>query len=275
MLFDLHLGAEAVSRRDAADLRFFGVAGALCALAPRPGHPTAAGLRREWEVLSRTVLGRLRRAGFGAFAALAVPPGRIPSRGVEALLAELPDGLSRRGVVAIGPVGPGGGGPREEEILLRQLEMARELRLPVLLAVPPGDGMAGVRRCLDQLRESGVPPERVLVDGAGARAVRLLRAVGTCAVLPLSSGQAAVDTAARLVRTIGPEGIVLASRAGDGGGDLLALPRAADRMRRLGLSEAVIRRACGRNALAVLGLAPADVRAAAAPSARSSRPTSR
>ena len=273
MLFDVHLRGAALPPRDVADIRYFGVLGALCPLEDRGAAATAAGLRSDWEALSQAV-NRLRRAGLGAFAAVSVPPARIPARGTEALLAELPDWLSRRGVVAIGPTGPGSGTPREEELFSRQLEMARELRRPVLVAAPLQDPVRTIRRTVAAVRESGVPPERVLVDGADARTVRILRAVGYCAVLSLSTGRGALDVAARLVRSLGPEGIALASHAGDGMGDLLALPRAADRMARLGLSEAVIRRVCGRNALEALGLAPAEVRSAAAPTARSARRTS-
>ena len=94
---------------------------------------------------------------------------------------------------------------------------------------------------------------RVLVDVVDARSVRLLRAVGYGAVLSLAAGPRAVEVAARVVGA-GAGGIALASHAGDGLGDLLAIPRAADRMSRLGLSDAVIRRVCGRNALAALGI---------------------
>lgn len=274
MIFDAHLRGASLSTRDVSDLRFFGVAGALFPLPGRGGPPSAGDLRREWE---ETTLGvaRLRRAGLGAFAALSIPPGRIPVRGTEALLADLPEWLSRRGVAAIGPTGPGSGTPREGELFSRQLEMALELRRPVLVAAPAHDAVRGTHRAVAALRESGVAPERVLVDGADARTVRILRAVGYCAVLSLSSGPGALDVAARLVRSLGPEGIALASQAGDGVGDLLALPRAADRMGRLGLSEAVIRRVCGRNALDALGISPAELRSVAAPSVRSARRTSR
>jgi predicted metal-dependent TIM-barrel fold hydrolase len=273
VFFDAHLRSAALAVRDVADVRYFGVGGALCPLADRGAASTAAGLRRDWDELGLAVK-RLRGAGLGAFAALSVPPGRIPARGAEALLAEIPEWLSRRGFAAIGPTGPGTGTPREEELFSRQLAMAHELRLPVVVATPPRDPVRSTRRAVAALRESGVPPERVLVDGADARTVRILRAVGYCAVLSLSTGRGALDVAARLVRSLGPEGIALASHAGDGVGDLLALPRAADRMARLGLSEAVIRRVCGRNALAALGLSPAEVRSAAAPTARSARRTS-
>jgi predicted metal-dependent TIM-barrel fold hydrolase len=274
VIFDAHLNGAALSARDVADLRFFGVVGALFPLAAAAGPASAGGLRQDWEQASLEVT-RLRRAGLGAFVALSIPPGRIPVRGAEALLAELPEWLSRRGVAAIGPVGPGDGTPREEELFSRQLEMAALLRRPVLVAAPARDPVRATRRAVAVLRESGVAPERVLVDGADAGTIRILRAVGYCAVLSLSTGRGGLDVAARLVRALGPEGIALASHAGDGVGDLLALPRAADRMARLGLSGAVIRRVCGRNALAALGLEPAGLRSAAAPSARSARRTSR
>ena len=274
MLFDAFLHGAALAPRDVADLRYFGVAGALCVL-PEDGPPAAPALRRDWAELSDAQVPLLRRRGLAAFAALSVPPGRIPARGREALLAELPEWLSRRGVAAIGPVGPGAGTPREEEVLARQLEMARELRRPVLLVVRGRDAARLGRRALAAIRESGVPPERVLLDGTGAAALRTVRALGCVTVLPLSTGRGGVEAAVRVVRELGPEGVALASHAGDGAGDLLALPRAADRLARAGLSDAVIRRVCGRNALAALSIDGSEVRGAAAPSARSARRPSR
>jgi uncharacterized protein len=147
--------------------------------------------------------------------------------------------------------------------------MARELRRPVLVSTMPREAIRLTRRALAILRESGVEPGRVLVDGVDAGTVRIVRAVGYGAVLSLSAGPGAAEEAARIVSELGPEGIALASHAGDGLGDLLALPRAADRMSRLGLSDAVIRRVCGRNALSSLGLEPSAVRSASAPIARS------
>jgi len=271
VFFDAHLCAASLRPRDAADLRYFGVEGALCPLPEAGAAPTAPLLRRDWEDLAGRSVRSLRRAGLGAFATLAVPPARIPPRGLEALLVELPEFLSKRGVAAIGPLALGGGTPREEEVLRRQLEMAVDLRLPVLASTPPRGALRATRRLLAVLRESGVDPARVLVDGVDARSVRLVRAVGYGAVLSLAAGARAEDVLARTVRELGPEGIALASHAGDGLGDLLAIPRAADRMSRLGLSDAVIRRVCGRNALAALGIGPDELRSAVAPPVRSGR----
>ena len=256
MVFDVHLRAHGLAARDVADLRWFGVEGALCPATDAVAPVTAARLRRSWEQLAGRTVPRLRRAGLAAWAALGVPPSCIPWRGLEALLADLPDLLSRPGVVAMGPIGLERATEREESVFARQLDMARELRLPVLVHTPSRDKVRVTRRVLAALLAAGVDARRVLVDHADARTVRLVRAVGYGAVISLSaggrSGPGAVEEAAALVRALGPEGIALASDAGEGLGDLLSLPRAADRMERLGLSDAVIRRVCGRNALDVV-----------------------
>ncbi len=273
MLFDAHLRPAGVGGRDVGDLRFFGVAGALCPSGD-PAAAAAASVRRGWERLVGPAVRRLRRQGLAAYAALGVHPRRIPWRGLEALLAELPDLLGRPEVVAIGEIGLEEGGGREEEVLARQLEMARELRLPVVVRTPWKDAVRLTRRILAMLREAELEPGRVLVGHADARTVRMVRACGYRAGLWLSSGAGALEAAVRLVRSLGAEGLVLGSGAGEGG-DLLALPRAADRLARAGLSDAVVRRVCGLNALAVLGL---DARSLApggrGASGRSGRPAS-
>ncbi len=275
MLFDAHLRARGLSARDLADLRFFGVTGAL-APSDDSGSPLGAdAIRRGWEQLAGPIVRRLRRGGLAGYAALGVHPKRIPWRGLELLLAELPDLLGRPEVVAIGAIGLESGGPREEQVFARQLGLAKDLRLPVLVHTPFADKARLTRRTLAVLREADLPPERVLVDRADGRTVRMIRACGYRAGLSLSPSRG-VEDAVRLVRTLGADGLVLESDAGEGG-DLLALPRAADRLGKAGLSDAVIRRVCGGNALAWLGLVIRGDAGGPAPrgaSGRSGRPSS-
>lgn len=256
MWFDPFLHAGALRPRDVEDLRFFGVSGALVP-SGEAAPATAAGVRRGWAEVLRAVR-RLRKSGLSAFAALGVSPRAIPERGLEALLAELPEALGRPEARALGAAGLDGGGELEERVLVRQLELARELRLPALVQAPWRARERITRRLLSILREAELDPARVLVAGVDARTVRPVRACGFLAGLSLSAGgegpRAGIEAAVRLVRAHGPEGIVLGSEAGVAGGDLLALPRAADRLAKAGLSEAVIARVCGGNALAFLGL---------------------
>ena len=255
--FDAFLRARSLSLRDLSDLRFFEVTGALVPADDEVGPGGEAAVRQGWQETVATAR-RLRRAGLAGYAALGIPPRRIPARGLEALLAELPDALGRPEVAALGAVGLHQGTPLEERVLLRQLELARELRLPVVVEVPAAGRERITRRMLALLQEAGLAPGQALLAGADERTVRAVRACGHLAGLSLSHGTGpdAVDEAVKVVSALGPEGLVLGSDAGLSGGDLLALPRAADRLSRAGLSVAVVRRVCAANAVAFLRVDP-------------------
>src|SRR5689334_15292534 len=98
-MFDALLHARALDARALADLRFFGVTGALVPSDDAIAPATAAAIRRGWDQVVLAAR-RLRRAGLAGYAALGVHPARIPLRGLEALLAELPDALGRPEVAA-------------------------------------------------------------------------------------------------------------------------------------------------------------------------------
>jgi predicted metal-dependent TIM-barrel fold hydrolase len=257
MWFDALLRARTLSSRDLSDLRFFGVTGALIPADEELGRSGAAAVRQGWREIVATAR-RLRRARLAGYAALGIPPRAIPARGLEALLAELPDALGRPEVAALGAVGLHHATPLEERVFLRQLELARELRLPVLVAVPALGRERITRRTLALLRDAGLAPGQALLAGADERTVRAVRACGHLAGLSLSHGAGpdAVDEAVKVVSALGPEGLVLGSDAGLSGGDLLALPRAADRLSRAGLSDGVVRRVCAANAVSFLRVDP-------------------
>src|SRR5512138_3181137 len=183
-MFDALLRAGGLRPPEIEDLRFFGVTGALVPSDDSAVPCTADAIRRGWDEVVAAVR-RLRRAGLAAWAALGVHPARIPPRGLEALLAELPDALGRPEVEAVGLVGLAEGGELEERVLSRQLELARELRRPVVVEAPSRARERTTRRLLTVLRESEVEPGRVLV-AADARTVRTVRACGHLAALRLS-----------------------------------------------------------------------------------------
>jgi predicted metal-dependent TIM-barrel fold hydrolase len=261
-LFDGEIHPLGLRPGDLADLRFFGVVGGL-AFADAVAPASRKALRRSWEALATSAPRRLGRAGLDGYVALGIHPRWIPWRGLEALLAELPELLGRPRVVAIGAVGLEEGGPREEAVFARQLELAREVRLPLVVHTPWRSKERLTRRALAILREHECEPGRTLVAGADARTVRMIRACGYAAGVSLSATGAAsdpIDEAVRLVASLGSEGLVLCSGAGEGAGDLLALPRAAARLAKAGLSGAVVRRVCGENAARLLGVGAAVLR---------------
>jgi uncharacterized protein len=259
MYFDALLHPAALRLADVEALRFFGVAGALVPSGDAFHPATAARLRDHWSATAASARS-LRARGVAAWAALGIHPRRIPRRGLAERLADLPAWLDRPEVAAIGPAGLALGGPFEEEVFLAQARLAAELRLPLLVRNAARGRERLLRRVLKLLDESRIEPARVLVADADARALPLLRARGHRALVTMP-GKGGVEEAARLVGRHGPHGIVLGSDAGEGGGDPLALPRVADRLARLGLSVALIRRVCLLNGLDWLGVGPESLEA--------------
>lgn len=80
------------------------------------------------------------------------------------VLALLPRYLAKDGVVAVGEVGYDAMTPAEDKAFTAQLALAVEHDLPVLVHTPHRDKLEGTKRSLAVVAESGVPPERVLID---------------------------------------------------------------------------------------------------------------
>lgn len=249
---DLHLHAEGVSDADLTTLSWFGLRAAVTC-AHDAGASTADELRRHWDELVTVQVRRLEGAGIRPWVALAVHPARIPWHGVDDLLHRLPRYFDDPRVVALGELGLQHGGEREEELLARQLQLSIALRKPVIVHTPAQAKAAVTRRLVAVLRESRVEPDRVLIDHVTADTFQLVRAYGYFAGLTLQPGLLEPAEAAQLLSRNGAERVVLTSDIGEGASDLLALPRAADALRKAGLSEALARRALYEGPLSFLG----------------------
>lgn len=253
-IFDAQIHLGGLSDQDLRDLAFFGVEAAL-AIA---GDDAPAGDGRElfehFEELVTAGPPRLRQAGIAPFLALGVHPRRIPTSGFQELLARLPELFDKGRVVAIGAIGLQEGGAREERAFLAQLELAAGIELPVIVHTPERDKPRVVRRTLSLLMEAEAPPERVLVGGVDETTLRLVRSCGYTAGLMVHPSRIPAEDAARIVRQHGAAGLVLASDAGAGPGDILAVPRTLHLLEVAGISPKIIRRVARDNAIAFFGI---------------------
>lgn len=94
------------------------------------------------------------------------------------VLAVLPRYLAKDGVVAVGELGYDSMTPEEEEVFATQLALARDVGLPAVVHTPHRDKAAGTTRTLDVVRESGIGPERVVVDHLNETTVAEVAASG-------------------------------------------------------------------------------------------------
>lgn len=252
-MFDPRLHPAGLSDQDLSTLRDFGLDGAVAVADASPGRTSEAILEHFDELVTRQ-LPRLERAGVRAACALGIHPAVVPRRGLLHLLQVLPSLLGGGRVVALGLIGLARGGDAEEEAFTEQLRLARRFKLPVLVTTPVVDRERLTRRILTLLQAARVPASTVLVDGASARTVKTIKALGFNAGLTLHPDAISVEQAVTIVRALGPEQLVLDTAAGDGASDMLALARAEHRLLKAGLSRAVVARVTGKNAAALLGL---------------------
>jgi predicted metal-dependent TIM-barrel fold hydrolase len=238
---DLHLHADGIPSQDLATLAYFGLKAAVtCARDVAAGSADA--LREHWDNLVSKQTERLKAAGIRPLVALGLHPARIPWHGVDELLHRLPRYFDDPRVVALGELGLHDGGPREDDILTRQLQLAARLRKPVIIHTPDRDKLARTRRILTLVRESLLEPEEVLIDHVSAETFPLVHGLGCWAGLTLQPDGVEPAAAASLVAKHGAERIVLTSDIGEGASDLLALPKAAEALRSAGVPSAVVRR---------------------------------
>jgi hypothetical protein len=94
------------------------------------------------------------------------------------VLDVLPRYLAKDGVVAVGEVGYDSMTKAEDDAFARQLDLAIEHGLPALVHTPRRDKLAGTRRTLQVVGESGILPERVAVDHLNEVTVELVKESG-------------------------------------------------------------------------------------------------
>lgn len=246
-VFDGPLDAEGLQDADLETLRLFGVEAVLIAPPPLPVSD-AREARARLERLLTHQLPRFARAGIRAWASLGLSGSSLPERGLHEVLDVLPELCAGGRAVAIGPLDLAGTSAAVEEAFEAQVALAARLELPVLVNA----GAASLAPVIARVQAQAQPPRRTLLlrlDEAGAR---IALGLGFYAGLSLHPSVQSLEQAIGAVRRLGARKVVVSNQAG--GGDLLALPRAAHRMEKEGLSEALIARVGGLNLAALLHL---------------------
>jgi predicted metal-dependent TIM-barrel fold hydrolase len=115
---------------------------------------------------------RAAQFGISHHATIGLNPKEANDPRCAEVLDVLPRYLAKDGVVAVGELGYDSMTPQEERAFARQLELAVEHELPALVHTPHRDKATGTRRTLDVVAESGIAPERVVVDHLNELTVR-------------------------------------------------------------------------------------------------------
>jgi predicted metal-dependent TIM-barrel fold hydrolase len=90
----------------------------------------------------------------------------------EAVMELLPRFALKEGVVAIGEIGYDEQTALEDKYFRLQLELAKELDLPVMVHTPHRDKKNGTSRSMDVCIEHGMDPRKVIIDHNNEETVR-------------------------------------------------------------------------------------------------------
>ena len=176
----------------------------------------------------------------------------------EAVLDALPHFAVKESVVALGELGYDEQTPQEDKCLRLQIDLAKELDLPIMIHTPHRDKRRGTLRTMDVLEEHGFDPAHCVIDHNMEETVREVLERGYFAGFSLyPHTKMGNERLTEIVRHFGSERIIANSACDWGVSDPLAVPKTAALMAEHGIDADAIRKVTYDNALAVYGLSGA------------------
>lgn len=160
---------------------------------------------------------------------------------VAGVLDLLPRYLAKDGVVAVGEIGFDDMTPAEDRVFRRQVELAVEYELPILIHTPHRDKKRGTERTVAIVKEMGVDPGMVLVDHNNEETIRITLDSGCWAghsIYPdtkMDEGRMV-----KIVEQFGAERVIINSAADWGVSDPLKVPKTAQAMLAAGIQQSVV-----------------------------------
>jgi uncharacterized protein len=176
----------------------------------------------------------------------------------EALAEEVMDLIPRfagkEGVVAIGEIGFDEMTQAEEKFFRLQLEMAKEMDLPVMIHTPHRNKKVGTSRSMDICLEHGISPHKVVIDHNNEETAQETLDRGFWAAFTIyPKTKMGNKRMVEVARRFGSDRIIVDSSADWGISDVLAVPKTAQLMLENGIPETSVSAMCYGNALAAYG----------------------
>jgi len=182
---------------------------------------------------------RAARYGIKQFVTLAMNPKEsndVPL--ANEVIAGMRKFLEHERVVAVGEIGFDRISPAEEESMIKQIELAREFGLPLLVHSPHLNKFDGIERIIEVVRQVNFPLDRVLMDHNVEDTTPMSLKAGCYAghtVYPIS--KLSPERAANILIEHGFERMMINSAADWGPSDPLMVSYTIEELQRRGVKE--------------------------------------
>lgn len=172
----------------------------------------------------------------------------------EAVMEILPQFALKEGVVAIGEIGYDEQTELEDRYFRAQLELAKELDLPVMIHTPHRDKKRGTSRSMDVCIEHGMDPSKVVVDHNNEETVREVLDRGFWAAFSIyPSTKMGNSRMVDILAEYGAQRIMVDSACDWGISEPLGVAKTAALALDRGIPEEHVRLVCYQNALDAYG----------------------
>lgn len=172
----------------------------------------------------------------------------------EQVMELLPLYVGKEGVVAVGEIGYDDQTPAEDKYYRQQLDLAKEVNMPVMIHTPHRDKKRGTSRSMDVCLEHGLDPGMVVVDHNNEETVKETLDRGFWAAFSIyPHTKMGSERMVEIVKQYGPDRLIVNSAADWGVSDPLAVPKTAKLMLERGVPEEHVKQVCYHNALAAYG----------------------
>ena len=172
----------------------------------------------------------------------------------EGVMEILPRFALKEGVVAIGEIGYDEQTDLEDRYFRAQLELAKELDLPVMIHTPHRDKKRGTSRSMDVCEEHGMDPGKVVVDHNNEETVREVLDRGYWAAFSIyPSTKMGNERMVDILGQYGAQRIMVDSACDWGISEPLGVAKTAALALQRGIPEEQVHLVCYQNALDAYG----------------------
>lgn len=193
---------------------------------------------------------RARRAGIDHYCAIGMNPKEAENVALaDRVIDGMAEYLDHPRCVAVGEIGFNLITANEERALVRQLRLAEERKLPVVLHLPHHQKLKGIRRVVEIIRAEGFTASRIDIDHNVEETIAIALEAGCYAgmtVYPFS--KLSPERVSAIVKTHGWRNVIVNGSADWGVSDPLSLIKVRERLRADGHSEAAVRALTNENA---------------------------
>lgn len=239
-MIDAHIHADTRSYEDFEAMSIAGVDAAItCAHDPLRMSTSAVVLDHFHRIMTSDVR-RAKDNGIKLYTAIGIHPRSI-CKDFEVVLNVLPSHLENENVVAIGEIGLETASRGEREVFRKQLTMAQDLGMKVIVHTPRSNKRETTTITLSLIKEY-IDPSLVQIDHVNASILDLLLDFEGILGITVQPQKMTPQEAIELLEEYGYDKFVLDSDMSSSPSDILSVPKTVHRLKIAGIEDSNIKK---------------------------------